>query len=283
MATKFDCGSCEDLRTSAPHFVANGFTNTECTSLKNNTGLNPSSGHDDCEDLNDMADCLVGNMEQELSAYDTCDWKPFMKKFIPNVWSTLKGIICSLCGLWERMGKYDCLFDRLTGEVSFYIDGTKNADLGSGVEWRTGGEHDAYPSLKGNACVLQVNGSLKFTGSKWLNRTGCVDGNTNDGNWLVYRYKIRKADYGIKKMWSNTLMSNNGGCILAYASVFNAGDRYPGQWGWDDTTGAGTVPEGYIYLDIRISNIITWGITGDNGNITLTGVVPILTTAQDEC
>lgn len=289
-----NCEACDELRTTAPGLVVNGLDDTMCASLQNNTGLSPSSGNNDCTDLNNMNDCLVGNMAAEIEAYDVCDWKTFMKKFIPNAWTTLKGIICAICGLWtnitnlweklnESSQKLDCIVGKLGGEVSFFIDGLTNADLGSGVQWRQGGEHDAYPSLKGNAFVLQVNGSLKFTGSKWLNKTGTTNGNTNDGNWLVYRYKIKLADYGIKKIWSNTLMTNNGGCLLAYAHVWNEGQTYPGQWGWDDTTGAGTVPAGYTYIDIRVSNIITWGITGDAGNVTFTGVLPILTTADADC
>ena len=71
--------------------------------------------------------------------------------------------------------------------------------------------------------------------------------------------------------------------LLAYAHVWNEGDTYPGQWGWDDPNGAGVVPAGYAYVDVRVSNIITWGITGDNGNVTFTGVLPILTTANTDC
>jgi len=284
-----NCRACEDIRANAPNLIVNGLGDTECNSLKNDTGLNPSSGHNDCTDLHDLNDCLVGNMEQEVEAYDVCDWKEFMKQFIPNQWTTSKGIICAICGIWtnihsiwNKLSKHDCMLDKLTGEISIYVDGLTEADLGTGVQWRTSGDHDAYPSLKGNACVLQVNGSLKFVGNKWLNFTG----NTDSGNWLVYRYKINKAKYGIKKMWSNTLMSNNAGTILAYAQVYD-GDSddatTPGQWGWDDTSGVKTAPPGWIYLDIRISSIISWGITGSNGNITLTGVVPIVTSVDAQC
>lgn len=283
MSTKRSCTACDDLRTYAPGLAVNGLDDNNCTSLQNDTGLVASNGHNDCQDLNDMNDCLVGDMKVEVDKYNVCDWKKFAKEFIPNLWTTLKGIICAICGIWTHIHKLECITDRLGSEVTFFIDGLTNADLGSGVQWRQGGEHDAYPSLKGNAFVLQINGSLKFTGSKWLNSTGTTHGNTDDGNWLVYRYKIKLADYGIKKIWSNTLMTNNGGCLLAYAHVWNEGQKYPGQWGWDDPNGAGVVPAGYTYVDVRVSNIITWGITGDNGNVTFTGVLPILTTANTDC
>ncbi len=107
--SNIDCGACNDLREYAPHFVQNGITSTECNSLKNDTGLNPSltTLHTDCDDLNDVNDCLVGRMDGDLEAYETCDWKKFMHKFIPNVYETIKGIICALCGAWAKLHDHD--------------------------------------------------------------------------------------------------------------------------------------------------------------------------------
>lgn len=102
-----NCSSCAELRETAPSLIVNGFDDTMCTSLENNTGLNPSSGNDNCTDLNNMNDCLVGNMDSEIDAYEVCDWKEFMHKFIPNVWTVLKGIICAVCGLWTRVQSFD--------------------------------------------------------------------------------------------------------------------------------------------------------------------------------
>lgn len=80
-----------------------GLTDDMCTSLMNDTGIEPSSGHDDCEDLNNLNDCLVGNMTTEVEAYNICDWKKFAKEFIPNLWTTLKAMICAICGLWKNV------------------------------------------------------------------------------------------------------------------------------------------------------------------------------------
>lgn len=98
-----NCSACSELREDAPGLIVNGLSDTMITSLENNTGLVPSAGNDDCTDLNNMADCLVGNMESEVDSYDVCDWKEFIKKFIPNVWTTLKGMIAAICGLWTRV------------------------------------------------------------------------------------------------------------------------------------------------------------------------------------
>ena len=127
-----NCAACEELRQDAPGLIVNGFDDEMCTSLKNNTGLNPSSGNDNFTDLSNMADCLVGNMAEEVDLYEVCDWKDFMKKFIPNLWSTLKAMICSQAGLWM-------LINKVYGEtfVRYYRDNSGGA--GTTYEW-------SYPS-----------------------------------------------------------------------------------------------------------------------------------------
>lgn len=103
--SSIDCGACQELRENAPEFVENGVTSTVCTSLQNDTGLNPNLTvtHTDAEDLHTANDCLIGQMDAQLEAFDTCDWKKFMHRFIPNVYEMLKAIICSLKGIWLKI------------------------------------------------------------------------------------------------------------------------------------------------------------------------------------
>lgn len=108
----YDCSACDNLRTEAPNLIVNGLGETECNYLQNNTGLSGRS--DDCTDLNLLNDCLIGNMEDEVDAYEVCDWKAFMKNFIPNVWTTLKGIICAICGIWTKL---ECVYNSLVNLV----------------------------------------------------------------------------------------------------------------------------------------------------------------------
>lgn len=115
------CSACDELRQTSPSLVVNGLTDSNCTSLANDTGLNPRNDHDDCEDLHNLNDCLVGNMETEVKAYDVCDWKKFMKRFIPNVWTTLKGIICAICGLWTHIHKVEDDIDDICALVNQLI------------------------------------------------------------------------------------------------------------------------------------------------------------------
>lgn len=98
-----NCKACEDLTNEVPTLFTNGLTDAMCTSLKNDTGLKSSSGHNDCEDLTDMNDCLIGNLDAELEKYEVCDWKTFMHQFIPNLYTTLAAYKCAICGLWSNV------------------------------------------------------------------------------------------------------------------------------------------------------------------------------------
>lgn len=99
----YNCNSCDNLRENAPEFVMDGLNSTHITSLKNNTGLDPSTGNNDCDDLNDINDCLVGTFMDDVETFDSCEWKPFVRRFIPNLWTTIKSMIASICGLWENI------------------------------------------------------------------------------------------------------------------------------------------------------------------------------------
>lgn len=108
---EINCSSCAELQSHASEFILNGVTDSVCASLANNTGFNPSDDYDSQEDLEMANDCLIGNMIQEIEAYDVCDWKDYIRRFIPNLWNMLKAIICTLSGLWSRV---DCLTNKIS-------------------------------------------------------------------------------------------------------------------------------------------------------------------------
>lgn len=127
-----NCDACNELREYAPEFVQNGVTNRVSTSLKNDTGFNPSLtvAHKDCEDLNDANDCLIGRMGQELEAYEVCDWKEYMAKFMPNLYELLKADIAADCGQWTNIHNLWSRTDRLCTSV----DGLFGIIGGSGAK-----------------------------------------------------------------------------------------------------------------------------------------------------
>ena len=127
-----NCSACEDLRQTSPEFVLHGLSDEMCASIQNGTGLNPSDDHTTCEDLNNINDCLINNMASEISAYESCDWKSFMRKFIPNLWVTLKALTCAVC-------KAACAFSGLAKLVDYLAAGSGGLtfvryyrDLGAG-------------------------------------------------------------------------------------------------------------------------------------------------------
>lgn len=101
--SEVSCTACQDLKSAAPEFVTNGVTDTVCNSLANNTGLDSGNGRNDATDLHLANDCLVGRMQDEIRAYDVCDWKKFMKLFIHNVYEMFKALICTIRGVWTQI------------------------------------------------------------------------------------------------------------------------------------------------------------------------------------
>lgn len=178
-----DCNACATLCETSPEFTTNGVTEKICTSLGNDTGLNPDLEvlHTNCEDFEVMNDCLIGRMDKEMDSYPDCGWKKFMHKFIPNIYEYLKALNCSLCGLWARA---KCAYDSLSnlidalnnsvGAQSFVRYFRDNSGIGAGYEWNlvTGGDH---------TLDIYMDANQDNPGSKVADRdyvvicTNCVD------------------------------------------------------------------------------------------------------------
>lgn len=265
------CSACDELRNDAPNFIVNGLTNTEIASLKNNTGLNPSNNNDDCEDLNNMNDCLIGNMEQEVDAYDVCDWKAFMNVFIDNLWNVLKAMIAAICGLWTAMKNWQKLLDELACKINYvlggksYSFGEDDFILGTGISKRTG--DDAVPwSLIVKGSTYRVHGSVRIdlTNSHWGSVGQATVGgiNTDNGNWTISILKIKKSEYPeLSHLYTCTGMTTNNACAMIVVNAYDGDDpdnnKYAGQWG--NGSAQQTVPAGYIYVRIALTNAVTWG------------------------
>lgn len=275
----YNCSSCEDLRTTSPNFVVNGITDTECTSLKNDTGLNPSSGHDDCTDLNNINDCLVGNMAEEIEAYDVCDWKEYIKKFVPNVWTTLKSIICAICGLWTVSHKHDCILNNITKEQSFKVS-QSNIKWFNGVQPRTQGADIAIPEITGNAYAGYMTGSITLP-SDFESRF--PSSGINEHGILLYEYRIKLADFNLKKIWPGNMSPHIGSEGLAcHAFVFYPNDNPTKPYAAGNTGYASySVPSGYAYIQVRVGSYTD---LPSDGRVTLSGVLPVLMNpASFEC
>ena len=103
------CTACEELKQNAPNFILNGITERECESLQNDTGLNDQLPvlRNNCEDLNDMLDCLVGALHEKLPTHDVCNIKDFIDELMTNLYNLQKAMICSECGQWTMLWEHD--------------------------------------------------------------------------------------------------------------------------------------------------------------------------------
>lgn len=183
-ATK-NCDACSDLQENSPEFVLNGVTDNVYNSIINDTGFNPSSGHNDCTDLNNANDCLIGNMEDEVDSYDVCDWKLFMPDFIHNLWTTLKATIASICGLWTKVNRHDCEINAMFNGKEFNVgentDGVAYAVAGKGVSFILPSAESANTTdlhldyIAGG--LMRGGGSFQFKTENW-DEERTVDGRT---------------------------------------------------------------------------------------------------------
>lgn len=113
--SSLNCEACSNLQSNSASFIQNGVTTAICNSLANDTGLNPNLSplHTNCEDLNDVNDCLIGRMDAEIEAYDVCEWREYMHKFVGNEYETNKALICSDCGQWTNIHVLDDRLDQI--------------------------------------------------------------------------------------------------------------------------------------------------------------------------
>lgn len=139
-----NCSACSDLNEFAPEFMREGVTDTVCTSLQNDTGLNPELNvlHDDYTDLEAINDCVIGTKDAEVDAYNNCDWKEYVHSFIPGLYQYFKAINCTIKGVWGRVtcvyNGIKKLIEALDGSVggeSFVRYYRDNSSTGAGYEW----------------------------------------------------------------------------------------------------------------------------------------------------
>lgn len=272
------CNACEDLRVNSPEFSVKGVTDNVCTSLKNDTGFSTTNGHDTCTDLDLANDCLVGAMEKEVNSYQVCDWRKFAKKFIKNLHTVLKAIICAICGILKRLKKTECEINYLYNGAQFYIgeetSGNAYAVAGKGVSFLIPQGGDLHTSdlyllyiagglLKGfgsfqffdrdftdkRACYSYDNNGVNPTNSQSRkgNSVWHEEGRMTSGGELICEFRIKKSAYPqLKRIYEGFGQESGGGGYHVRACVFDGDTTFEGhptryawgQHGWCDEDGA---------------------------------------------
>lgn len=275
----YNCNACSELKDDAPNLVVNGLTSTECTSLRNNTGLNPSAGNNDCTDLDNMNDCLIGNMEDEIDAYEVCEWKDYMKKFVDNVWTMFKAIICAICGIWTNISNLRTAIAKLQCLVNFLFEGmsmTINEEYVEGQSFIVAGKGCSFANVatsgtSSDVSLIYVGGAMGFlSGSIMFYTSNFTDritswnfddnstqakrstsrrgnsiwgqtGKTANGGELVYELRIKKSQFpGFVRTYNGIGLEGAGGAFHCNVFSFVEGKYAYGQHGMCDTnTGAG--------------------------------------------
>lgn len=269
--SKKQCDACADLREYAPEFVEHGVTDNVCASLQNDTGLNPSltTAHTNCDDLHDANDCLIGQLDRTLQAYDVCEWKEFTADtLLPNMYEVYKALICSDCGQWKSIHNLDdrladlceIVMQNLTGTLNEYgiLVGnrlkTNTKRIGGEIMIKNNiaaaaarpeaeiGDHDALGILYRKVTAYDCSGKKKTY--EWIAPRFyffTLGSNVEYGD-VVWRVSVAKA-----KEWGMT------DAILKWLEEYS-------QWwsGWATTSGAMTaytlrlnVQEGYLRLTLR--------------------------------
>lgn len=278
--SSIDCGACDELRQTSPEFVQNGVTKRVCNSLKNNTGLNPSLSvtHTNDEDLNNANDCLIGRMDQEIEAYEVCDWKTYMHKFIPNLYELIKAMLCSMAGIWSNINRIWCWLESITTSPKTYtvhayedddpskpaINGFRIAD---GVVMRPPAPNNGPIRVQARGNIAFITGSLSFNGNMPTSYTngeevpwsylqhGCEHlTNVNGIDWgkngvcgtepLVWEIQFKKCQLGFSSLFGRAcLYPASQGDFNMRVRLFKKGDEVPP----DDTIGRITDPDNPHY------------------------------------
>lgn len=296
--SSIDCGACDELRETSPEFVQNGVTKTICNSLKNDTGLNPSltTTHTDCEDLDTANDCLVGRLEQEIEAYEVCDWKTYMHKFVGNLYELLKAMICAICGIWTNIHRHDCEIQHLYEGMSFRVGeiydttvthivpglGVSCAERGAGMH-----ESDVYLRYRGGS-VCQGGGSLVFYSEDFTDVDGtaregnpywATNGEPVGGNELIYEIRLKNSEYPeVDRFYNGWGQEANVGCYHVSFNFFTEGQYAYGQHGScnvetgeplePDRDYGHLVPDGWTYLQLRMGYKVSLILPGGNRRAT---------------
>lgn len=241
--SQIDCNACSDLKTYAPNFTENGIGDTECTSLAADTGLNPSltPKHNDANDLHDMNDCLVGRPVSDLEKYEICDWQDFMQGYIPNVYETIKGIICAVGGIWtyihnllSRVGNLETRMTNVEGRVTT-LEG-KVDDLEDDVA----GLKDDVSGLKTR--MTAAEGTIAGHTTAISNLDNAVAGHASDINALNTTVSNQGAAITSINNRLDEIIAAMGGSSLVipvtrhYRMVVEA-NRFVRMWKADDGSG----------------------------------------------
>lgn len=163
------CSACDSLKATSSNFIQKGVTDTICANLKANQGFE-NKGHNNCTDMHDMNDCLLGGLLEKIDTYDVCDTKEAIKDLEKNLISIMDVMICSDCGKWEEIEKLWAEIQKIWNAIRALQNKV------GGIEGSVG---DMYSAVEKILTNLKNSGAWKQTGDNVL------QGDFNDGRSIA--------------------------------------------------------------------------------------------------
>ena len=148
------CSACDSLKATSSNFIQKGVTDTICANLKVNQGFE-NKGHNNCTDMHDMNDCLLGGLLEKIDTYDVCDAKEAIKDLEKNLISIMDVMICSDCGQWEEIEKLWAEIQKIWNAIRALQNKV------GGIEGSVG---DMYSAVEKILTNLKNSGAWKQTG-----------------------------------------------------------------------------------------------------------------------
>ncbi len=177
-----------------------------------------------------------------------------------------------MCGMWASLEKAWCYLNNITQNQSFAVDET-HIRWAPGVTKNPDASTDptlAIPRITGNAYCAYMTGSIILS-EQWMEDHD--NASLNKRGALLYEYRVKLADFDLKRFYNGNMQENaSGKCVHAHIYRFVAGDTTYGN-NADDTTGSSVVPDGWEYLQVRMSS---YDDLPSTGHMTLSGVLPVL-------
>ena len=123
------CKTCEDLQQYSPNFVANGVTDEMCSNLESNTGL-MNKGRENCTDLHNANDCLIGGIAEKATSYNPCNPNKMIEDLAKNTMHVIDMLICSNCGQWNEIKKIWDEIQKIWDEIQKILDAIEELQNG---------------------------------------------------------------------------------------------------------------------------------------------------------
>lgn len=212
------CSACAELNEIVPELECTGITDKMCNSLQKDTGLNPDLSvlHDNCEDLNNLLDCLLGTHQAIIDAVDDCNWKEYVNILIDRLYTIQKAMICSECGQWIKIWEHEDSINKLWEKMA-KVEAA--LDALAAQNWEVNTRYVIEHSTPGmSVSIDRSTGDFVFNWSDWNNTAGTdligkgtVTGTVNFGmgqqSGLTAKWQIRSV---VIKTCSYTTANNQG-------------------------------------------------------------------------